>query len=127
MDNRNFFDEGRMIYMGKVYDLGSIEWNQHPSFKGVFLKHIIKGMETGNRMSCHLVKIEPLCELGSHIHEGKMELHEVISGSGSFTIEEEIFDYSPGVVSYIPDDIKHSIKAGNDGLQFFAKFSPPLI
>ena len=56
-----------------------------------------------------------------------MELHEVIGGRGRCTIGEETFDYFPGAVSYIPDDIKHSVRADAEGLYILAKFSPALL
>jgi len=127
MDKKNFFENGRMIIGGREYNLDDIGWNPHPAFKGVFMKNLITGAGTGNRLSCHLVRIEPGCEIGNHIHEGKMELHEVVAGNGSCTIGEETFDYFPGILSCIPDDIKHSVKAGDGGLYILAKFSPALI
>lgn len=127
MNAKKFLTEGRAVIGGCEYNFDNMEWSPHPAFKGVFLKHIIKAADTEKRLSCHIVKIEPHCELGSHIHEGRMELHEVIGGNGTCTIGEETFDYFSGTVSYIPDDIKHSVRAGSEGLYILAKFSPALI
>jgi len=127
MEKMNLFENGKMVISGIQYNIDNIEWNPHPAFKGVSMKHIIKGADTNGRLSCHIVKIDPECEIGNHIHEGKLELHEVVTGHGRGTIGEESFDYSAGMVSYIPDDIKHSVKAGKDGMYILAKFSPALI
>ncbi len=35
------------------------------------------------QLSCHLVKINPECEIGDHIHENNLEIHEIIYGSGT--------------------------------------------
>jgi hypothetical protein len=66
----------------KNYKIEKMEWNAHPLYKDVFLKHLVKGVNTNGKFSCHLVRVGPECEITSHIHESKWELHEVIGGSG---------------------------------------------
>ena len=127
MNTTTDFADGKLIADGLEHEISSIGWDPHPSFKGVYLKHIMRGSVSGNRLSCHLVKIEPWCKLEMHTHDRKMELHEVIKGDGVCIIDDEKFDYRPGIISYIPDGIKHSVKAGSEGLQILAKFSPALI
>jgi hypothetical protein len=34
-------------------------------------------------------------------------------------------DYGPGTVSLIPADLEHSILAGESGMLFLAKYTPP--
>lgn len=127
MNKSVFFEQSRIITGKGVCTSDEIEWNRHPVFAGVSMKNLIISSDTGGRMSCHLVKIEPGCEIGGHIHEGRMELHEVAGGEGLCTIGEETFDYSEGIVSYIPENVNHSVKAGEEGLCILAKFSPALI
>ncbi len=123
----NFFEQGKLYLNGKCIEVSNLEWNEHPTFKGVFLKHLIKGESTGNQLSCHLVKINPGCEIGNHIHVGKTELHEVLSGSGKCWIEQTKIDYREGNIGFIPADKNHSVKAGDDGLFLLAKFFPALL
>ncbi len=73
-----------------------------------------------------MVKIEPDCEIGNHIHQGKAELHEIISGSGFGTVGSDKIEYKPGIISLIPADINHGVKAGAAGLMLLAKFTPSL-
>jgi quercetin dioxygenase-like cupin family protein len=73
-----------------------------------------------------LVKIEPNCEIGNHIHEGKSELHEVVCGEGTALVDGKNITYKTGVISLIPADISHSVKANTNGLILLAKFTPPL-
>ena len=127
MNKSVLFENSRIITGKGSYRTDEIEWNRHPVFAGVWMKNLITGSDTGGRMSCHLVKIEPGCMIGEHIHEGRMELHEVTGGAGLCTIGEETFDYSEGIVSYIPENINHTVKAGGEGLFILAKFSPALI
>lgn len=103
------------------------QWNPHLKFKGVYLKHIITGGQTGNRFSSHIVKIEPGCILDEHIHEGKTELHEVIEGDGICYLNDTRVIYSPGDCATIPDDTKHKVNAGEQGLILLAKFFPALL
>jgi quercetin dioxygenase-like cupin family protein len=123
----NIFDKGILSINGTTIDFESIPWNEHTDFKGVFLKHIIKGESTGNRLSCHLVRMNPGCEIGIHIHSGKTELHEIIQGSGICTIEQSKIEYHKGVIGFIPADKNHSITAEQEGLFLLAKFFPALL
>lgn len=121
------FDKGKLYFNGECFDIENFEWNEHPVYKGVFLKHIIKGEITNNCLSCHLVKINGGCEIGIHNHTGTTELHEIISGLGHCTIEQTKVDYHKGVIGFIPADLNHSIKAENEGLFLLAKFFPALL
>jgi len=86
--NTNYFNTGKLFLHGECVDIEKLVWNEHPTFKGVFLKHLIKGESTDNRLSCHIVKINPGCEIGLHNHVGKDELHEILDGHGHCMIEE---------------------------------------
>lgn len=91
------------------------------------MKNLLSGSDTAGRLSCHLVRIDPGCEIGNHLHDGKLELHEVIDGEGSCTVGEKVLQYRAGVVSFIPDNKYHRVEAGDRGLFLLAKFSPALI
>jgi len=123
----NYFEKGTLCIDGNHIAIEHLEWNEHPVFTGVFLKHVIKGEETNNQISCHLVKINPGCEIGLHNHAGKNELHEVIGGEGKCSIKNEEWEYQKGSVGLIPADEDHSVKAGNNGLFLLAKFFPALL
>ena len=121
------FESGKIFYLKKSTDNSKILWSDHPAYKGVALKHLIKGEGTDNKFSYHLVKINPGCEIGEHIHEGKIETHEVIDGKGICFLNNKQQEYQCGTISVIPEDIKHKIIAGNEGLLLFAKFIPALL
>lgn len=123
----NDFSKGKLYINDTCVDVESLEWNEHPAFKGVFLKHVIKGANTNNSLSCHLVKINPDCEIGIHNHNGKTELHEILSGKGTCQIEQTRIHYNRGVVGFIPADKNHAVKADKEGLLLLAKFFPALI
>jgi len=126
-DIKNDFENGLINIADKVVKAEDLVWNNHPAYKGVALKHLITGKDTSNKFSCHFVKVEPGCEIGLHIHEGKTELHEIIAGSGFGYIEEKQFVYKPGIITLIPADKEHHVKAGENGLFIFAKFFPALV
>ncbi len=121
------FENGNVSGPEGQQAISSISWNEHQSFKGVFLKHLIKGNETGGLLSCHLVKVNPGCTIDSHVHTGKLEVHEVIGGSGSCIIGGKVVAYQPGSVALIPADVNHRVEAGDDGIYILAKFSPALL
>lgn len=105
----------------------SVPWNPHPKFAGVFLRHLITGKETGGRLSLHHVRIDPGFSIGDHAHAGQVEIHDVIMGEGTCTLERKVLVYSPGVKGTMPADKIHRVDAGKDGLLLLATFSPPLV
>ncbi len=121
------FKNGRLYINNQCINIEDLEWHEHATFKGVFLKHIIKGIETKNQLSCHLVKINPNCEISNHNHIGKYELHEIIEGNGFCLLNDEKLNYQKGVIGLIPADMDHSVKANEEGLLLFAKFFPALL
>lgn len=127
MNNLNFFEIRRTVGLTGVKETDSIEWKAHPEFKGVYLKHILTGAETGGKISSHIVKIDPFCELGNHTHEGRVEIHEVVSGTGSCLINGSEYNYTRGLTAVIPESAVHSVRADAEGLYLMAKFSPALL
>lgn len=119
-------DKGKIAYPDRMVETSTLTWNDHPRFKGVKMKNLITGKDTGGLFSCHLIKIEKVMEIGEHIHEGKWELHEVIEGYGTCILADKELLYEPGILTVIPEGIKHRVIAGEQGLKLWAKFVPPL-
>ncbi|MFH0975395.1 MAG: AraC family ligand binding domain-containing protein [Spirochaetota bacterium] len=127
MNNANWLENGSVFINGeKLNNTSSIQWEKHPKFEGVFIKNLFTGSDSNNNLSAMIVKIEPNHEIGNHIHEGKAELHEIIDGDGEAMVDNTTLNYYPGVISLIPGNILHNIKAGKKGMILLAKFTPPL-
>ena len=122
MNPTTLFIEGKIIC-----DIECMEWTPHPKFKGVYLKNLLTGKETGGKISAHIMKIDPHTHVPEHIHEGMAEIHEVLEGDGLITINGIDTDYSAGVISYVPDDTPHEVQTREKSLLYFAKFIPALI
>ncbi|MFH1035214.1 MAG: cupin domain-containing protein [Pseudomonadota bacterium] len=120
-------EQGKMILPGQTLDVAQTPWNPHPAFKGVFLKHLLKGADSGGLFSCHLVRVDPGQEIGTHLHEGRYELHEVVAGRGVCQTMGQELEYIPGVSALMPPDVDHRIIAGDEGLWIMAKFMPALV
>jgi len=125
--DKTVFESGIIYINGiELNKTDSIEWQKHSKFAGVFTKSLFSGKDSNNNLSAMLVKIEPNCEIGNHTHEGKAELHEVIYGEGVTLVNDKSIVYKPGIISLIPADVPHSVKANNSVLILLAKFTPPL-
>ena len=128
--NENAFLEkvlsGNIYFIDKQVKINTLKWNPHPTYKGVYLRHLILGEDTGSQLSCHIVKIEPNCILDTHQHDGKIEIHEVVDGSGKMFLDKQEIDYTVGQICVIPANTPHKVIAGKDGLTLFAKFTPAL-
>ena len=121
LENNAIYINGEMIL-----EISNIQWDKHPKFLGVFTKTLLTGKDSNNNLSAMIVKIDPYHEIGDHIHDGKYELHEIISGDGVGIVDNKKIEYKAGVVSLIPGNIHHSVKAGDNGIILLAKFTPPL-
>ena len=117
---------GNVYFADKQEAIDNLVWNPHPTYKGVYLKHLILGKDTENQLSCHIVKVEPNCILDTHLHDGKIEIHEVVDGSGIMFLDSKEIAYSVGQICVIPANTPHKVIAGKDGLILFAKFTPAL-
>ncbi len=118
---------GKLFFTDKQISIEDLPWNPHSAYKGVYLKHLVLGKDTDNQLSCHIVKIEPNCILDTHVHDGKIEIHEVVGGSGKFYLDSKEIDYSIGKISVISANTPHKVVAGKDGLYLFAKFTSALL
>lgn len=107
--------------------ISQLAWNEHPKFRGVFLKHIITGSVSEGRLSCHLVSINPSCALETHIHENQWELHQVVAGDGHCLLSGRRIPYNPGCLTLIPQSATHRVEAGEKGLMLLATFFPALL
>ena len=118
---------GSIVLTDKNLSVESLQWNPHASFKGVYLKHFVVGENTNGQISCHIVKIDPYCELDTHRHSSQIEIHQVLKGSGTFYLGDKEAEYAPGTMSVIPADTPHKVVAGKDGLYLLAIFTPTLL
>ena len=116
-----------VVANGQTVHTESLPWNPHPKFAGVSLKHLVTGKDTGGRLSLHHVRIDPGCAIDDHTHAGMVEIHDVIAGSGTCTLEGSVIQYTHGIVGVMPADQVHRVEAGDGGLLLLATFSPPLV
>jgi len=120
------WNQGRVFWKDQE-KVGDIPWSPHAKFPGVALKHLVTAAETEGRMSCHLVRIDPGCAIGDHVHETQYELHEVIEGAGQAQVADKTIAYVPGVQVMVPEKVNHRIDAGEAPLYLLAKFVPALL
>lgn len=121
------FDNGIVIRTGGDTPARTLDWNPHPAFPGVSLKHLVTGRDTDGRFSVHLVRLQPGAEIGEHVHETNWELHEVARGSGQLSLDGRSIPYHPGVAAALPENEPHTVRAGDEGLRLFATFIPALL
>lgn len=117
---------GKICFVNGQVNVDTLPWNPHAKFKGVSMKNLLTGKDTGGRLSCHIVRVEPGCVLDTHAHAGKLEIHEVIGGKGTLLLDGREFEYTEGAMGVIPDGTPHKVVAGEEGLCLLAKFTPAL-
>ena len=119
--------EGKIVYTDKELNVTDLEWNPHPSFKGVFLKHLVKGDSSEGKFSCHLIRITDGFEIGEHVHDGKWEFINIVGGTGKGELAGQKFVCELGVSMVVPENVKHRIAADNGDVYLLAKFVPALL
>jgi len=124
---KSLFQNARIICPDHELCAVDQEWKAHPSFPGVWMKHLILGNDTGGGLSCHLVRVEKGSSIGDHVHEGSLELHEVLSGEGACRLEGRETAYCPGVCLVIPAGARHEVAAAGEDLYMMARFVPALM
>lgn len=122
-----YFENGVVESLAGSVNIDKLTWSEHQMFNGVFLKHIVKGEDTGGSLSCHLVKINAYDLLDTHIHDGKLEIHQVLTGKGTAQVGDRSMEYKAGLVTIIPANTEHKVKADAEGLFILAVFSPALL
>ena len=120
------FDQGQLKLPHSTIDFSTLNWVEHPVFKGVQLKHIVMANKTDGQFSFYLVQIAPNEKIDVHIHEKQLETHEVIAGKGICINDGVNISYEAGCISIFPAGMKHEVIAGEEGLFILAKFFPAL-
>lgn len=118
---------GMLYFMDRSQEIEAMEWLPHPKFKGAFMKHLVKGADNDNHASCHLVRINPGCQLDDHIHEKEWEYHHIIEGDATGYLDGNPMTYKPGVIAVIPRGVNHKVVAGENGLVILATFLKALL
>ena len=127
MDNRTVRGHETIVSTGSDRKAGSLPWNPHPKFAGVFLRHLVTSRDTGGRISLHHVRIDPGCAIGDHTHAGQVEVHDVLGGEGICTVAGKEIRYVPGVMGIMPADTLHRVAAGRAGTPAARHILPPLV
>ena len=102
-------------------------YENHPTQKGVYIKHFFLGEDTKGLFNNLEVRIEPGCEIKSHIHEDSAEYFYIAKGCGKFLLNGEWEHVRAGDALFSPKGVEHAIKnITNDPLILFSTFSPPI-
>jgi quercetin dioxygenase-like cupin family protein len=118
---------GTVFLADRSEEIEKLPWNPHPKFQGAFIKHLITGADNDNLASCHLVRVNPGCQLTDHIHEKEWEYHHILEGEGTGYLDGRPMVYEAGKIAVIPKGANHKVVAGPDGILILATFLPALL
>jgi len=126
-NTRDMFDKGIVFFSDIEIESDKKEWYEHPACKGVFLKDLVTGEDTGGEFSYHLVRVEKNSEVMDHDHETQWEFNRIIGGKGVFLIGDKEVVIAPGQTFVTPPGIHHTVSAYDDELSLLAVFVPALV
>ncbi|MDD4254006.1 MAG: cupin domain-containing protein [Methanofollis sp.] len=118
------FENGAMLFPTHELEAKDAPWYQHPEWKGVFLKDLVLGNDTGDAFSYHLVRVQGGCEVGDHVHSDQWEWNAILRGSGVFVFDEKEIPFQPGYTFATPPGVRHMVSAGSEELMLLAVFIP---
>jgi quercetin dioxygenase-like cupin family protein len=118
---------GTLFFADRQAEIEKLPWIPHPKFEGAFMKHLIMGADNDNLASCHLVRVNPGCQLTDHIHDNEWEYHHILEGEGTGYLDGRPMAYQPGRIAVIPKGVGHKVVAGREGILILATFLPALL
>ncbi len=121
------FDKGAVFLPDREIESAKEPWYQHPEWKGVFLKDLVTGKDTGGAFSYHLVRVWKNCEVMDHDHETQWEWNCILSGKGVFLLEDKEVSLVPGQTFVTPPGVHHTVSAHHEDLLLLAVFVPALV
>lgn len=121
------FEQGVVVFPGAETESDAKPWYPLPGCKGVFLKDLVTGKETGGKFSYHLVRVWKDSEVADHDHETQWEWNLVISGKGTFVIGNKEVAIAAGQTFVTPPKNHHTVSAGHEDLSLLALFVPALV
>jgi quercetin dioxygenase-like cupin family protein len=124
---QNIFDQGVVFLPDLEIESAKRLWYPHPEWRGVFLKDLVTGKETGGMFSYHLVRVWKDCEVMDHDHETQWEWNRIIDGQGVFFFEDREISLAHGQTFVTPPGVRHAVSAHNGDLSLLAVFIPALI
>ncbi|RXE56393.1 cupin [Methanoculleus taiwanensis] len=130
MEQKNvldIFDQGVVFLPDLEIMSAEKPWYPHPEWKGVFLKDLVTGKETGGAFSYHLVRVWKNHEVMDHNHETQWEWNRIIDGTGVFLFEDKEIPLADGQTFVTPPGVRHAVSAHHEDLSLLAVFVPALV
>ncbi|MDD4137554.1 MAG: cupin domain-containing protein [Methanoregula sp.] len=121
------FEQGVVVFPNAETEANAKPWYSLPGCKGVFLKDLVTGKETGGKFSYHLVRVWKDSEVADHDHETQWEWNLIVSGKGTFIIGDKEVTIAPGQTFVTPPKNHHTVSAGHEDLSLLALFVPALV
>jgi quercetin dioxygenase-like cupin family protein len=112
--------------MSIQFNINEIQWTDHPTAKGVYIKKIITKAEFGDESpTIMMVKVPVGSEVPEHVHEGQEDILYITSGSATMWIEGMgDFQLREGILMRVPRNTKHKIVNVKEELIGYDVFSP---
>jgi quercetin dioxygenase-like cupin family protein len=125
-DLSELFEQGAVLFPDLEVRAAEKPWYAPPAWKGVFLKDLVTGKETGGAFSYHLMRVERNCEIPDHAHETQWSWNVILRGAGSFVLGGKQVPVEVGQTVVTPPRVHHAVSAGDDEILLQAIFVPAL-
>jgi len=117
-----------LIGMSVVRREEEIEWQPHPSFKGIKVRYLLTKRDDGSDITCLLLMVPKGAEVPEHVHPDKVDMIYPLMGSGKQWVEDRgSFDLKKGMIVRIPMGKKHRTYGVTEDLVLLDIFSPATV
>ncbi len=125
-DISDLFEQGTVLLPDLEVRAADTPWYAPPTWRGVFLKDLVTGKETGGAFSYHLMRVERNCEIPDHDHETQWSWNVILAGTGSFILGDRQVPVEVGQTLITPPRVHHAVSAGDADIVLLAIFAPAL-
>ena len=111
--------------MTPVMKVDELEWQAHPTAKGVEIKVLVSQGVQGTDVTCMLVRIGRGLEVPEHTHDRSDDILYPLAGKAKMWVEGSgDFVLEPGVIVRVPQGTKHRIFDVSEELLIYDVFWP---
>ncbi len=114
--------------MKSVRNVEELEWQPHPTVKGVEIKVLVSQAAQGTDVTCLLVRVGRGLEVPEHVHDHSDDILYPLSGKARMWVEGSgEFSLEPGVIVRVPQGTRHRIFDVSEDLLLYDVFWPALL
>jgi len=110
----------------RIADAASGEWQEHPRFRGIYLKGLLTSADNG-LASVNVVRVPPGGVISRHHHPAQVETVYMLAGQSVLTLGDAETPFNAGQIVAVPIGLEHALRNESaEDVELLTFFTPPL-